>query len=119
MLQERSLGSVKILSVNIDRLRTSLKDAAVCLRKGDRAVEQILLFGSFARGDYTPLSDIDLMIIVKHTAEPFPTRRDRYIGYFKLPFDLNILVYTVEEIEQMKARQNDFLATVLKESVVL
>ena len=119
MLQERSLGSVKILSVDIDRLRTSLKEATALIKEKDPAVDQVLLFGSFARGDYTPSSDIDLIIVVKQAEQPFLARRDSYIDYFKVPFDLNVLVYTVKEIEQMKARQNDFLATVLKEAVAL
>ncbi len=35
--------------------------------------QKVILFGSFARGDYHALSDVDLLII-KHTDRPFIQR---------------------------------------------
>jgi predicted nucleotidyltransferase len=119
MLQERFLGSVKILSVNYEELKEALISAARRIKETETGVESVSLYGSFARGDYTPLSDIDLLITVIRTDEPFLERRDRFIGYFHLPFDVNIIVYTVEEVQSMLAEGNIFLKNVLTEAIHL
>lgn len=119
MLQERSLGSVKILSVNYEELIGALKRAARQIKETETGVENVFLFGSFARGDYTPLSDIDILITLARTDQPFLERRDRFIGYFRIPFDVNIIVYTVEEEQSMLAEGSIFLKDVLTEAVRL
>jgi len=78
-------------------------------------IRKAILFGSWARGDASRRSDVDL-ILVKPTAERF---LDRFAGIL---FDLNraspglpveALIYTPEEIEAMRDRP--FLAGALRE----
>ncbi len=64
--------------------------------------EQIILFGSRARGDADACSDYDV-IVIKHTPRPFLERlRDMvpYLAEFDRPAD--ILVYTPEEFARMR-----------------
>ena len=79
---------------------------------------RIVVFGSFARGDTHEGSDLDL-IVVKETDEPFFRRigrvRDAGCG---LGLDVQPLVYTPTELDDMLASGNSFLETALAEGVV-
>ena len=107
MLQRRSLGSVEILSVEYDAVINALLHASSAVKKEHPDVKQVLLFGSFARGDYTPFSDIDILIVIKETEINFLERKDTFVQYFKsIPFDVNILVYSSKEIESLLQKEN-------------
>lgn len=113
------MGSVKVLSIDYKQLSNALKDAAGRIKRTDSTVQSVYLFGSFARGDYTPLSDIDILITVSHTDLPYLERRDRFIDYFKVPLDVNITVYTLDELKIMIAEENNFIKNILAEAVKL
>ncbi len=82
--------------------------------------QQVILFGSFARGDYHALSDIDLLI-VKETKTPFVERIGQVLalcgGDGTLPVEP--LVYTPEELRQMQQSRNPFIEQVLTEGIVI
>jgi len=78
-----------------------------------------VVFGSVARGEPSPHSDVDL-ILVQRTAKRF---LDRYEGIL---FELNeamphaaveALIYTPEEMERMQQRR--FIAAALREGKVI
>ena len=79
---------------------------------------RVIVFGSFARGDTHEGSDLDL-IVVKDTDERFFDRigrvRDAAHG---LGLDVQPLVYTPAEFQDMLAQGNSFLETVLADGVV-
>ena len=79
---------------------------------------KVIVFGSFARGDTHEGSDLDL-IVVKDTDERFFDRigrvRDAAHG---LGLDVQPLVYTPTEFQDMLAQGNSFLEAVLAEGVV-
>lgn len=117
MLQIKSLGSVTIKSVNYDTLLDLLKNASRRIKESYSIVNRVLLFGSFAKGNYTPESDVDIVIVVKQINEPFLERSDPFLNFFnELPFDINLMVYTEEEIEKMLAEGNCFIKNVLAEA---
>lgn len=85
--------------------------------------EQVILFGSHARGDAGTDSDIDLVVI---EAEPFGPGRDRgaeetrlwrALAKFHVPKD--ILVYSREEVDYWRNSLNHVLARALREGKVL
>ena len=119
MLQEQLFGSVKVLSVNLEQLIKALKDASFQIKEQIEGVESLYLFGSFARGDYTPHSDIDLLIIVSQTERPYLERRDQFIDFFNVPFDVNPVVYTSGEIKKMRAEGSMFLRNIWNEAIQL
>ncbi len=53
-------------------------------------------FGSFARGDWGVGSDLDLVIVVKSSSQPFE-RRWANRDTTKLPVPVDVLVYTEGE----------------------
>ena len=117
MLQVKYLDSVRILSVDYKALIKSTENACARIRKKYDHVIKILLFGSFLKQNYTPESDVDILIIVKHSDTPFMERRDLFSDFFKdIPFDFNILVYTKDELNNMLDKGNLFIKGVLSEA---
>ena len=85
--------------------------------------EQVILFGSHARGDAGTDSDIDLVVV---EAEPFGPDRDRgaeetrlwrTLAKFHVPKD--ILVYSRDEVDYWRHSLNHVLARALREGKVL
>ena len=85
--------------------------------------EQVILFGSHARGDAGTDSDIDLIVV---EAEPFGPGRDRRaeavrlwraLAGFRVPKD--ILVYSHDEVDYWRDSLNNVLARALREGRVL
>ena len=117
MLQVKYLDSVKILSVDYDALIKSIGKACTRIRKEYDHVKKILLFGSFLKGNYTPESDVDILIVVKYEDTPFMERRDLFSYFFEdIPFDINILVYTESELNNMLKKGNLFIKSILFEA---
>jgi predicted nucleotidyltransferase len=118
ILQEKSLNGVVILSVNYDELIQTLKEISARIKDKFDFVLKIYLFGSFAKGKYTPESDLDILIVLSRCDLPFIERRDLFVDFFKeIPFDLNIFAYTEDEIGEMIAQKNLFITEVLEEAV--
>jgi len=114
------LDSVKILSVDYATLLKSLKNACAKIKKEYVDVKKILLFGSFSNRNYTPESDVDILVIVNQSDTPFLQRRDSFTDFFTdIPFDVNILVYTEDEINQMLKKGNLFIKGVISEAMEL
>ena len=81
--------------------------------------EKVILFGSAARGDTDPLSDLDV-VIIKRTHEGFVQRgieAARLVRCEVAPIDL--FVYTPEEFQRMLEDENPFIEKVLSEGKVL
>lgn len=79
--------------------------------------EQVILFGSAARGESDSESDIDL-VIVKRTREPFVRRLARVarlIGETRV----DVLVYTPEEVRRMKDESSPFWERIEREGRLL
>ena len=85
--------------------------------------EQVILFGSRARGDAGTNSDVDLVVV---EAEPFGPGRDRGVeetrlwralANFHVPKD--ILVYSRDEVDHWRDSLNHVLARALREGKVL
>lgn len=115
MLQKQYLDGVKILSVDENSLRESLKKIADKIKAEHPKVNEITLFGSFSKGDFTPSSDIDIAIIVDKTDKRFIERSDDYVDYFtEFPFDTNLVVYSAEEIDRMIKNGNSFAIEIKK-----
>ncbi len=82
--------------------------------------EKIILFGSYAYGDPTPDSDVDLLVIMSTKAKEI----DRYIAVSNLlyprQFPVDILVKTPKEIEKESQKKgNFFLREILTKGKVL
>jgi len=86
-------------------------------RKWGRNIEKAFLFGSVARGEQTPSSDIDLLVIVR---EDDIHLRHALIGlaydiFLKTGEDISVKVLGKNDFE--RARHFSFLRQVMKEGV--
>jgi predicted nucleotidyltransferase len=61
-------------------------------------------YGSYARGDWGVGSDLDLIIIIEVTNEPFE-RRAATLNTTSLPVPVDILIYTKQEWQKLENEQ--------------
>ena len=85
--------------------------------------EQVILFGSRARGDARPDSDVDLLII---ESQPFGPDRSRHAEEARIsralpatPVDRDILVYSRADVEKWRGSLNHVAARALREGRVV
>jgi predicted nucleotidyltransferase len=78
-------------------------------------VLRVGFFGSYARGDWGVGSDLDLLIIVAASQQPFEQRASAF-DTLSLPVPADILVYTEEEWQAMR-QQKRFLPKIENEVV--
>ncbi len=85
--------------------------------------ERIILFGSRARGDARPDSDLDLLVVER---EPFAGSRSRKqelkrirraLWRFRVPID--VLIYSRDEIEEWRSSAHHVIGRSLREGVIL
>lgn len=81
--------------------------------------ERIILFGSRARGTARPDSDFDLLVI-KESSEPrFRRSAPLYTRLADLPVEVEIMVYTPEEVSEWSSVPEAFVTTAVREGKVL
>ncbi|MEM4959616.1 MAG: nucleotidyltransferase domain-containing protein [Nanopusillaceae archaeon] len=80
--------------------------------------KKIILFGSFARGDYSEASDIDL-IVVADWSEPFLDRIKVLLELNDQMLPVEPIGYTEEELRRMIENGNPFILKALEEGVVI
>ena len=97
----RSSGSVKIISLDVDSVRSRLMQAARALKSEDSEVLSVWLFGSLARGDSLPGSDADLLIVLEGSDRPFHSRIDRYADRFAgIGIGIDLFPMTISELNE-------------------
>ena len=90
------------------------------MEKGERLAEiverlkplrprKILLFGSAARGETDRLSDLDIIVVAERVAPRFLDRIAEAYDLIDPRYALDILVYTPEEYEEMRAAENPLI----------
>ena len=85
---------------------------ALVARRGD--VVKLGYFGSYARGDWSVGSDLDLVIVLSNAQECFE-RRAADFDTTDLPVPVDLLVYTMNEWENMKDDGSRFYEVMEKE----
>ena len=85
--------------------------------------EQIILFGSRARGNARPDSDVDLLII---ESEPFTAQRSRrkeagrlWLALANIGVSKDLLLYSRDEVEARKYSLNHVIGRAIREGKVL
>ena len=80
--------------------------------------DKIVLFGSFARGDFHDDSDVDLLII-KDTTDSVLRRMDAVLDHCTGDIAVEALIYTPTEFDAMLRRGSDFLQQALSDGRVV
>jgi uncharacterized protein len=100
------------------RVSETLPEAVERIVRGLRP-EKIILFGSYAYGDPTPDSDVDLLVVMRTDAPS--SERSWEVSQLLLPrqFAVDILVRTPSEVADAVAKGSSFIAEVLSQGKVL
>lgn len=81
--------------------------------------EKIILFGSRARRDAQPESDIDLLVIAKSTQPRYRRSAPLYGALSDILAPMDILVYSPEEVREWGQVPQAFVTTAIREGKVL
>jgi len=98
---------------------TSLMNEIVRRIVDSVVAEKIILFGSRARGDARPDSDIDLLIIARSTLPRYRRAAPLYGVLSDILAPMDILVYSPEEVEEWSQVRQAFVTTAIREGKVL
>ena len=81
--------------------------------------ERIILFGSYASGEPTPDSDVDLLIVMEDGERP--ARRSACVArvLLDIPFPIDILVRTPTELQHRLRIGDYFIHEILEQGQVL
>ena len=120
-MRKPSSDSAAIRLPDRETLIEKLKRIAAQMLEDFDEVEEVILFGSLARGDDGIDSDADVLIVLK--GSPYGRYFDRIPRYARafLEFDTDVDVfpYTRAELDRMKEDENLFIMSILEEGISL
>lgn len=103
---EKSRPKISVLDFSMDQLLNLVRNE---IKKHHRVIAAYL-FGSCARGDKGPWSDLDILIVTE-TDGVFLERPLQFESLFDLDLPVDVLVYTPEEFKQLSAQGTGFWKT--------
>ena len=81
--------------------------------------DKIILFGSRARGDARPDSDIDILVIQNSTEPGYRRDAALYLALAGLNAPVDVITYTPEEVRDWSAVPQAFITTAVREGKVV
>jgi predicted nucleotidyltransferase len=81
--------------------------------------ERIVLFGSYARGEATTDSDVDLLVIMPSFAGKNVLKAIEIIKKVQPTFPIDLLVRTSDQVQRRVAMNDYFLKDITKKGAVL
>ena len=84
-----------------DEVTSAVAEWARKLIVDDKSVSRVGYAGSYARGNWGVGSDVDIVILVRETSDPF-IERARAFDATELPVPADVLVYTDEEWRRLE-----------------
>jgi predicted nucleotidyltransferase len=91
------LSSVVVKSVDATAIRRAADEWAARLLATRPDVEEIVVFGSFAKGTYAPGSDVDAFILLSRSDRPFRERIPEFLPD-AFPVGMDLFPYTREDV---------------------
>jgi len=117
-MRSEYFGSVKVTYFDKEAVWQALRELAPRLAEDHPEILRIAVFGSLARDEAVPGSDVDLLIVLRDSDLAFPDRFNRYRPD-RFPVGVEVFAYTEEEIEEMLSEGNPFLKRALEEAISL
>jgi len=99
----------------LDKILTEIVARIQCAAQPDR----VILFGSRARGTARPESDLDLLVIQDSDQPRYRRSAPYYTLLADLPVEVEVMVYTPQEVEEWSSVPEAFVTTALREGRVL
>ena len=117
-MQRKSSDSVRITYLDKPGIMKAIGHLVKELSQRYPEIERISLFGSFARDEAVPGSDVDILIVLTDSDLPFKDRITKYMPS-SFPVGIDVFPYTRSEIETMLNQGNYFLKSAEKDSILL
>ena len=96
-------------------LHKAVQDIVAALSRRDD-VKRAVLFGSYADGRRDLFTDLDILIVVE-SSQDFITRTAQMHQFLAPPVDMDLLVYTPDELRKIASR--GFIRQALQEGTVI
>jgi predicted nucleotidyltransferase len=81
--------------------------------------EKVILFGSQARGDARQDSDFDVLVIKQSDEPRYRRSAPLYVALADLPVEVEVMVYTPEEVEEWSEVPQAFITTAVREGTTI
>jgi len=108
-MMKQNLNSLPFLQMFADGLR----------KLAGESIEKILLIGSYARGDQTAESDVDIVVLLKASSEDLRDRIYDYLVDVMLEHDIDISLKLIEQatFHQWKLQAEPFTRSIETEGI--
>jgi uncharacterized protein len=113
-MREPSLPSVKVTFTNREEIFKALKHLIQEWTQKHPELERVILFGSFARGDYFPGSDVDVLLVLEKSDKSLLNRIAEFLPTH-FPVDIDIFPYTKAEIQRLMNDPHSLVSQALAE----
>jgi predicted nucleotidyltransferase len=80
---------------------------------------KVILFGSRARNEARPDSDLDLLVIHESNQPRYTRAAPIYTALADVPVEVDVMVYTPAEVEEWREVPQAFVTTAVREGKVL
>ncbi|MEL9940863.1 MAG: nucleotidyltransferase domain-containing protein [Ignisphaera sp.] len=112
----------KVIEERIGRADQALRKArefAECIKRVFHNIDLVILFGSYARGDFNEWSDIDILVVVGEELPKKPTERiDLVVPCIAtVGAPIEPLIITREEFEKLKEKRNPAVVEALSNGI--
>ena len=87
-------------------------------RKSPTSIERVILFGSVARGDFKPHSDIDIAVIYSDDLREAKKFSEKIADSVYLEFSIPITIIYISK-EDFNSNKTSLIKTIKKEGVII
>ncbi len=81
--------------------------------------DKVIVFGSRARGDQRPESDVDVLVIQESSEPRYKRAGPLYAALASLPVEVDVIVYTPREILEWGEVDQALVTTAIREGIVV
>ena len=92
---------MKITSVPRAAVEAALRRWAETVAPERPEIVRVGYFGSYASGDYTPASDLDVVVLLSESDRALPQRMLDYLPH-PIPVGCEVFPYTTDEVARMR-----------------
>jgi uncharacterized protein len=113
-MRKPSSPSVKVTFTDREQILKALENLIQEWTQQHPELEKVILFGSFARGDYFPGSDLDVLLMLENSDQPLLNRIRQFLPTH-FPVDIDVFPYTQAEIKRIMNDPHSLVVRALSE----
>ena len=99
-----------------DEILKLARETAARMAARNTEVQRVLLFGSFARGDFSARSDMDLLIVLRSAKKSIPDRIEEFLKDCSA-YPTDVFPLTEQELRARLKENDPFWTQALKDAI--